>query len=220
MQREIREKLRVAILMSLSAGFMDGFTFFHYNGRFAGAQTGNMIQAGVALAQGKWFTFIDFLIPVFFFMAGVMFKNFYSRYLVNRHKFDALYLLIVQLVGLTVFSVAYATFLHIPNTWCVGVLSFFTAIQFDTFNHAHGLTYTSVFNTGNLKVFSLNLAQWIMTKNEENLHVVRVLGSIIPSFLIGAASATIAGNYFGSWTLLGSSLLMFIVFMIYRTEGR
>lgn len=219
METELREKLRVAILMALSAGFMDGFTFFHYNGRFAGAQTGNMIQAGISLAQGKIGAFWDFAIPILFFVAGVMFKVFYSHYLINHHKFDAMYMLTIQLVGLTGFTILYATVLHLPASFCVGILSFFMAIQFDTFNRAHGMSYTSVFTTGNIKAFSVNLAQWILTRKEQNLHAVRVLGSIIPTFFVGAFLATLLGKTFGAWTLLGVCFLHFIVFLIYRIQG-
>lgn len=219
MNTEVREKLRVALIMALSAGFMDGFTFFHYDGRFAGAQTGNVIQAGIALAQGKVNDFWNFAIPILFFIAGVMFKVFYSHFLIKRHKFDALYLLLVQLIGLTLFTLLYATVLRLPNSVFVGILSFFMAIQFDTFNRAHGMAYTSVFTTGNLKAFSVNLAQWILTKKEQNLHAVRVLGSIIPAFFVGAFLATLIGQWLGAWTLLGACLMYFIVFMIYRVEG-
>ena len=218
LKTEVREKLRVALLMALSAGFIDGFTFFHYDGRFAGAQTGNVIQAGISLAQGKFNQFWDFAIPIFFFVAGVMFKVFYAHYLMKRRKFDALYLLSIQLIGMTVFTVMYATFLNLPNSVFVGIVSFFMAIQFDTFNRAHGLGYTSVFTTGNIKNFSVNLAQWILTKRTENLHVVRVLGAIIPTFFVGAFLATILGKYFGAWTLMGACILYFLVFLIYRTE--
>ena len=216
----VREKLRVALLMSLSAGFMDGFTFFHYDGRFAGAQTGNMIQAGISLAQGKIGAFWDFMIPILFFVAGVMFKVFTTSYLAKRKKFDALYMLTIQLIGLTIFTILYASnLLHLSNSIFVGILSFFMAIQFDTFNKAHEIGYTSVFTTGNIKIFSVNLAQWILTKKEQHLHQVRVLGSIIPCFFIGAFLATIIGKYAGSWTLLGVSIMWFIVFLIYRIEG-
>ncbi|PCR99329.1 YoaK family protein [Lactococcus fujiensis] len=223
MKTEVREKLRVALLMAMSSGFMDGYTFFHYDERFAGAQTGNVMQAGIYLAQGNIVKFWDFAIPIFFFMAGVIFKVFYSNYLVKRGKFDALYMLSVQLVGLTVFAVLYGsmydTFLRIPNSIFVGILSFFMAIQFDTFNRAHGLGYTSVFTTGNIKNFSVSLAQWFLTKDKKYLHAVRVLGAIIPTFFIGAFLATVLGNIFGVWTLLGVCVIYFIVFVIYRTEN-
>lgn len=219
MHTEVREKLRVALLMALSAGFIDGFTFFHYDGRFAGAQTGNVIQAGIYLAQGDWVKFWDFAIPIFFFIAGVMFKVFYSTYLAKRRKFDALYMLSIQLVGMTVFSVMYAAFLKLPNSIFVGIISFFMAIQFDTFNRAHGMGYTSVFTTGNIKIFSVNLAKWIMTREKQHLHAVRILGAIIPTFFVGAYLATVLGNFFGAWTLLGACFMYFLVFLIYRTEA-
>ena len=50
MDRQVKEKLRIALIFALNAGFMDGFSFFHFNDRFIGAQSGNVIQAGINIA--------------------------------------------------------------------------------------------------------------------------------------------------------------------------
>lgn len=36
---------------------MDGFSFFHFNDRFIGAQSGNVIQAGINIAKGDFARF-------------------------------------------------------------------------------------------------------------------------------------------------------------------
>lgn len=51
MDRQVKEKLRIALIFALNAGFMDGFSFFHFNDRFIGAQSGNVIQAGLILLK-------------------------------------------------------------------------------------------------------------------------------------------------------------------------
>lgn len=209
----------MAILIALSAGFTDGFTFFHYAGRFAGAQTGNIIQAGISLAEGKIWNSLDFFIPIGFFILGAMFRVFYAAYLTKHHHFVTLYMLVIELIGLTAFVCLYATVWKIPASYSVGILSFFMAIQFDTFNHVHGMAYTSVFTTGNIKVFSVNLAQWMLGRKKENLRAVKILGSIIPAFLIGAFFATLLGKLMGDWTLIVTCILLFIVFIIYRVDG-
>ena len=60
MDRQVKEKLRIALIFALNAGFMDGFSFFHFNDRFIGAQSGNVIQAGINIAKGDFARFWDF----------------------------------------------------------------------------------------------------------------------------------------------------------------
>ena len=59
MDRQVKEKLRIALIFALNAGFMDGFSFFHFNDRFIGAQSGNVIQAGINIAKGDFARFWD-----------------------------------------------------------------------------------------------------------------------------------------------------------------
>ena len=42
-----KESLLVALLLAMNTGFVDAFTFFHFDGRFASLQTGNLIQTGI-----------------------------------------------------------------------------------------------------------------------------------------------------------------------------
>lgn len=103
MDRQVKEKLRIVLIFALNAGFMDGFSFFHFNDRFIGAQSGNVIQAGLILLKEILLGFWDFAIPIIFFILGVMTRGFYSHYLMKRRRFDASYLLLVQWLGVTIF---------------------------------------------------------------------------------------------------------------------
>ncbi|MFC4651503.1 YoaK family protein [Lactococcus nasutitermitis] len=217
---QVQEKLRIAILLSLGAGYMDGFTFFHFDGRFAGAQTGNIIQAGISLAQGNFAAFWDFFVPILFFIAGVMFKVYYAHRLTKKKQPSALYLMLFQLIGLTIFVLLYETVLSwVPNAYFVGILSFFMAIQFDTFNKTHGHGYTSVFTTGNLKILSVNLAQYLITREKKYWEYAKIMLFIVPCFFVGAFLATIAVKLFGNWALMLNSLDLLIVYIILRFEG-
>ena len=215
-----KERLRVALILALNAGFIDAFCFFNYDARFAGAQTGNLIQAGIYLAQRQWVRVADFVIPIGFFVVGVMFRVIMSDRLAKSRRFDVLYLLLIQLLGMTVFSLLYPTVLSgIPNSLAVGILSFLMAIQYDTFKKAHGQAYGSIFMTGNIRTFSVNLAQFVLTREPKYRQNVTVFSFLIGSFFIGAVIATFASRIFGTWTLLGSSFFLILVYLIFRFEG-
>lgn len=218
MDRQVKEKLRIALIFALNAGFMDGFSFFHFNDRFIGAQSGNVIQAGINIAKGDFARFWDFAIPIIFFILGVMTRGFYSHYLMKRRRFDASYLLLVQWSGVTIFALAYGLGLKIPVSFYVGIFSYFMAIQYDTFTKVHGRAYGSIFMTGNMKSMSANLAQYIITKDKQKLRSVGIYAALISIFFAGAAIATLAGNWFGSWTMMGSTFMIGAVYLIVRFD--
>ncbi|GBG96434.1 membrane protein [Lactococcus termiticola] len=210
--------MRIAIILALNAGFMDGFSFFHFENRFIGAQSGNLIQAALELAKGNIALFLNFIIPIFFFIAGVVTRGLYSHYLADHHRFDALYLLVLQWLGVTITALSYALGLRLPVSLYVGIFSFFMAIQYDTFTKTHGRAYASIFMTGNLRSMSVNIAQYFLTKNKENLHAVWTYLSLATSFFVGAFVSVFALKAFDNWTMLGSSLLLGIVVLIARFE--
>ena len=92
------------------------------------------------------------------------------------------------------------------------------AIQYDTFTKVHGRAYGSIFMTGNMKSMSANLAQYIITKDKQKLRSVGIYAALISIFFAGAAIATLAGNWFGSWTMMGSTFMIGAVYLIIRFD--
>lgn len=216
METEIKEKMRVALILALNAGFMDGFSFFHFEGRFIGAQTGNLVQGGIKLAQGDFKGFWDFTIPIIFFLFGVLTRVLYSNYLVKRHKFDATYLLLLEWLGVTGFAIAYGMGLKLSVSLYVGIFSYFMAIQFDTFKKVHGMVYVSLFMTGNMRSLAASFSEFLITHDKQELKRFWVYFLLITFFFIGTIFSTLAINWLGSWTLLISTVLLGCVYLIMR----
>jgi uncharacterized membrane protein YoaK (UPF0700 family) len=219
MNTHIKEKMRIALIFALNAGFMDGFSFFHFDSRFIGAQSGNLIQAGINIANGNFIRFWNFAIPIIFFVLGVMTRGFYSHFLMKKHKFDATYLVLLQWIGVTIFALAYGFGLQLPISLYVGIFSYFMSIQYDAFTKVHGFAYGSIFMTGNMKSMSAKLAQYFITKNKDELRPVGIYAALIGIFFLGAIIATALGNFLGNWTMAGSVLLIGIAYFIIRLEA-
>lgn len=71
-----KESLLVALLLAMNTGFVDAFTFFHFDGRFASLQTGNLIQTGINLAHGNLEKAFQFIIPILFFALGALLRPY------------------------------------------------------------------------------------------------------------------------------------------------
>ena len=88
-----------------------------------------------------------------------------------------------------------------------------------TFNKSFMVrAYGSIFMTGNMKSMSANLAQYIITKDKQKLRSVGIYAALISIFFAGAAIATLAGNWFGSWTMMGSTFMIGAVYLIIRFD--
>ena len=52
---QMSETLRLGIILALSGGFMDAYSYLERGNVFANAQTGNLLLFGVNLAEGNYF---------------------------------------------------------------------------------------------------------------------------------------------------------------------
>ncbi|HEY0221301.1 YoaK family protein [Lactovum miscens] len=216
--KSIKEKLRIASLLAVNAGFIDAYTFFHFQGRFAGAQTGNLVQAGIALAQGNWQLTGNFLMPILFFMVGIAFKTVVTHIRV-KHKLDSTtYLLWVQLIFIWLFVTFYSAFFQVNGTLEISILSFIMAIQMNNFTVTHGLGYGSIFSTANMRSFAQGLVQYGLTRDKADLKKAGVYFSLVFSFLTGAVMSTWLQYFFAGWTLYGSVIILVIVIYIFHSE--
>jgi uncharacterized membrane protein YoaK (UPF0700 family) len=214
----IKEKLRIAALLAINAGFIDAYTFFHYDARFAGAQTGNLVQAGIAIAQGKWGLLGDFLLPIFFFMLGIIFRTVVSYFRIKHGRRATTYLLWVQMIFILIFVTLYIFFFDFKPTVAISALSFIMAIQMNNFSVTRGLSYGSIFSTANMRSFAQNIAQFFLTKDKEKLKNSSVYLILVVSFFVGSTVSTLSQRFIGEWTLYGSAILLSLVLVIFHFE--
>ena len=66
------ESFFLAVLLTITGGFLDAYTFCCRDQVFANAQTGNVVRVGIAIALGNPGDVIRYLIPIFAFAAGVL----------------------------------------------------------------------------------------------------------------------------------------------------
>ncbi|MGV9033904.1 YoaK family protein [Lactococcus lactis] len=211
-----KESLLVALLLAMNTGFVDAFTFFHFDGRFASLQTGNLIQTGINLAHGNLEKAFQFIIPILFFALGALFKTLFTKYKTQNNQSEIESLLFIQMIGILLISLAFATFLHLSASLFVGILSFFMVIQDDTFTRVRGLPYANIMSTGNIKAFGTNLGQYLVSKNTKDLKNSLIFLSLALSFVVGAFISSLLSLWLGDFTLIGSSLLILLAYYSYK----
>ena len=79
MKTQISDSIPCGILLALSGGCMDAYSFLFRGRVFANAQTGNMLLFGVNLANGNFYDALKYLLPVVVFTAGIILSDFINR---------------------------------------------------------------------------------------------------------------------------------------------
>lgn len=182
--------LAVAMALSLSAGYLDGFTFVGHGHSFASAMTGNMVLLGVNIAKFTPDT-LGNLYPLIAFVFGVTLGNLLLRKSIRRFlpfspHFTTLLIEIAVLTGVA----------FLPGTIddhvLVAVVTVSTAMQNTSFRNIGTRTYNSIIMTGNLQAFSNSLVTGIWPGEGAAREQVRDLGAVLVSFIAGAALGAIA----------------------------
>mgnify|MGYP001241758845 FL=1 len=65
------ESIRLGIILALSGGFMDAYSYMCRGKVFANAQTGNILLFGIYMSERQWDMAIRYLIPVIAFVTGI-----------------------------------------------------------------------------------------------------------------------------------------------------
>jgi uncharacterized membrane protein YoaK (UPF0700 family) len=201
--------LVVAAALSLSAGYLDGFTFVGHGHSFASAMTGNMVLLGINLATVT-FGALGNLYPLIAFVFGVIMANLLLRQSVRRFlpfspHFTTLLIEIAVLTGVAFLPGS------IEDHILVAVVTVSTAMQNTSFRNIGTRTYNSVIMTGNLQAFSNSLAVGIWPGDGAAREQVRDLGAVLASFVLGAALGATATPRFGNHATLAPAVLLAIV---------
>jgi uncharacterized membrane protein YoaK (UPF0700 family) len=177
--------LRVALLLSLSGGFLDAFTYVGHGQVFANAMTGNVILLGVHVAAGDVARAATHIPPIVAFLVGVFLAQALRIYVargVSRRA--ALFSLVIEILTLAAIAFLPRAYPDIP---IVLTISFVAALQNSSFTKVEAWSYNSVMTTGNLRRFAETLFAGILPRRDTvTLDQARIFGGVCVSFLLGA----------------------------------
>ena len=67
MNKQFSESLRVGVLLALTGGFLDAYTYLCRGKVFANAQTGNMVMLGINFIEGNKSDIVKYIVPIIAF---------------------------------------------------------------------------------------------------------------------------------------------------------
>ena len=208
---QMSETLRLGIILALSGGFMDAYSYLERGNVFANAQTGNLLLFGVNLAEGNYFAMLSYLLPVLAFTLGILLADTVRCLNIRLHWRQLSVLLeAVILICVTFFP-------HSLNPLANSLTSFACGIQVESFRKIRNRGAATTMCIGNLRSGTAALSAYMRDRRPEQIRQAMYYFGIILFFAVGAG---IGGNlsmrlgfkaiWFSSAVLAVSFLLMFI----------
>ena len=143
---QISESIELGILLALSGGFMDAYSYIGRGEVFANAQTGNMLLLGVHLSEGNIPAAIRYLCPVLAFTFGIALADIVRNSGIGSHLHWRQISVVAEAIILTIVSFLPQSHNLLANS----LTSLACGIQVESFRKIHGngiattcLLYTS-----------------------------------------------------------------------------
>jgi len=179
------ERLWLFCMLMLIAGFWGGFTYSLRGKVFVNAQTGNLV----------------------FLSLGIITAEFISKE-INKISF-----LIWERILLFFSLIVTICLGFIPETapfeFTNFSIAFTAAMQFNTFEKAHGMGMATPFCTNHVKQASANFVRFLKTRDSSKLRISLSHLSMILSFITGATLSIFLGRFF-----LGKAIWLSSVFLV------
>ena len=211
------ETLKIGILLALSGGLMDAYSYICRGGVFANAQTGNMLLLGVNLSSGKWMEAGRYALPVFAFAMGIAIAEF-IRFRMRDKNLLHWRQVTVFLEAVILLFVAFIPLTH--NFLANSLTSFACGMQVESFRKIHGNGIATTMCIGNLRTGTQNFCEFVERREWKHLKKSLLYYGIILFFVIGAIIGNQVIRWQGIRAIMVSSALLAAAFLLMFTEGK
>ena len=135
-EKQMSENFILGIMLALTGGFLDAYTYITRGGVFANAQTGNIVLMGINLAKGDFERVVHYVVPILAFALGILLSEIIKATLKkSRHMHWRQIVVLAEIIILAVCG-------FIPsgkgNTFVNVMVSFVCSLQVETFRVING----------------------------------------------------------------------------------
>ena len=192
------------LLLAVSGGCMDAYSYLFREQVFANAQTGNILLLGVNLSTGNFAVCFRYACPILAFVLGIM-----AAYLICRcagKHVRAAKLLTVGGEILVLFAVAFMP-QHL-NVVANAMISLACGMQLECFSEFMGRRAATTMCIGNLRSMVHNSMDFAFGKDKEHLKNAAFFAISILFFALGAIIGNLFVKGFGAYAIWGSCLIL------------
>lgn len=211
--RGMSHTLPVGLLLALSGGFLDVYTYVCRDGVFANAQTGNMVLLGVSLVRGEFLHALYYVIPVLAFVIGIIISEMVRKRFLDSNQFHWRQIII----GVEIFALMMAGFMpqNDLNNIIVNItVSFVCSLQVESFRIINDSVLATTMCTGNLRSASELIYKYKNERLPEQKKAIVTYLSVIAFFILGAILGAVICVYLGFRAIFVPCVFLFAVFML------
>ena len=210
--KQIAESIPVMILLAVSGGLQDSYTYLLRGSVFANAQTGNIVLLSVKLFEGNFSEALRYLWPVIAFALGVLVTEQTAHIIKKKDNSGNWRLAILITEALILMSTAFMP--QSMNPVANSLISFSCAMQVQAFREVNGHEYASTMCIGNLRAGTVSLSKWIRHRDREDITKALYYLAVIVLFGIGAGLGSLLMGVAGLYAILASCILLMAAFTV------
>ncbi len=204
------ESYPLAVVLALTGGFLDAYTYVCRDDVFANAQTGNFARLAMSLASGQWLLAVRYLLPILSFILGVTLAMRIRVWFSSGRLHWRQVSILLEIALLAAVS-------RIPsgsksNIAANIIVSFTCAIQVESFRKFLGSVFASTMCTGNLRSATETLNHYFEDKDPNVLRKSLRYYGIDLMFVAGCAFGTVMTRHFGINAVLCCCAMLSIAF--------
>lgn len=210
------ESIPAMLLLSMSGGLMDAYSFLVRGGVFANAQTGNLVLLSISAFAGAWGKALEYLVPILAFAAGVLIAEGLREHFGHRRRVHWRQLVLLAELLLTIL----VGILPPERDMAANVLlSLSCAMQVQAFRKVDGYAFASTMCTGNLRSGVESLHVWRRTGDRTARKKAADYFGVILLFALGAGVGGLLVKSMGRRTVWCSgALLSAAALLMFRKE--
>lgn len=214
MRAPYKAKLWFALLLSVSGGLMDAYTYLFRDKVFANAQTGNILLLAVHLSEGDFAEALRYLFPVAAFGIGISLACL-LEYIEHRKGWHKGYVLWGEVALLA----AAAFFPQSGNAVANALVSLACGAQLQTFRRVGAVPVATTMCIGNFRSMLHGAWRYALDRTDkQGLYEAGVYAALIGCFMLGAVVGALALRVVGTYAIFGSSIAL-IAAAILRGRG-
>lgn len=209
--KQMSESLKIGVILALTGGFLDAYTFLVRGKVFANAQTGNIVLLGTNLFQGNFKQALSYLVPIVAFIIGVFITEFIKLKFKDSEKLHWRQIIIF----IEIFLLALVAFMpQSLNNFANIIVSFICAMQVESFRKINGIACATTMCTGNLRSGTELLFKYIKTKESDLKQKSLNYYGIDLTFILGAGLGAVLTIIFDEKAVLFCCVILFIGFLV------
>lgn len=216
LKKQMSDSILVYVLLAISGGSMDAYSYLLRDEVFANAQTGNMLLFGVNLANRDYTQALKYFVPVCAFAVGILFADIIR----GKSKDDWFHWRQVstalELVILTVVCFIPLSLNAVANM----LISLACGIQVESFRKVKGNAIATTMCIGNLRSATNNFYEYISTKDKKFLNRTLLYFSVIVLFVTGAVIESFIIKMIGEMAIMFSVVLLGIVCVLMSKNSK